>query len=169
METKATGWREWLVRALLLALLLFLLRTDDHRLSPATAAAASHLFALEEWIVENVEDKWRHRARRLLPTQGLSREDQVERMEELFQVQEEVRSIRRDIARAAATDTVQDRETLDSSNAASRRCSNAGTPCETTSRSFWRASWPPSSRRSDSGAGQGCSRSSSRPSTFGST
>ena len=113
METKATGWREWLVRALLLALLLFLLRTDDHRLSPATAAAASHLFALEEWIVENVEDKWRHRARRLLPTQGLSREDQVERMEELFQVQEEVRSIRRDIARAAATDTVQDRETLD--------------------------------------------------------
>ena len=114
METKATGWREWLVRALLLALLLFLLRTDDHRLSPATAAAASHLFALEEWIVENVEDKWRHRARRLLPTQGLSREDQVERMEELFQVQEEVRSIRRDIARAAATDTVQDRETLDS-------------------------------------------------------
>ena len=55
------------------------------------------------------------------------------------------------------------------SSAVSRRCSNAGTPCETTWRSSWRASWPPSSRRPGSGAAPGCSRPSSRPSTFGST
>ena len=113
METNATGWRGWLVRVLLLALLLFLLRTDDHHLSPATAAASAHLFALEEWIVENMEDKWRHKARRLLPLLGLSREEQIERMEELFRVQEEVRAIRRDIARAAALGAPHDREALD--------------------------------------------------------
>ena len=114
METKATGWRGWLVRALLLALLLFLLRTDAHHLSPATAAASAHLFALEEWIVENMEDKWRHKVRRLLPVLSLSREEQIERMEELFDIQVEVRAIRRDVARAAALDTPHDRETLDS-------------------------------------------------------
>ena len=113
MDTNATGWRGWLLRALLLALFLVLLRTDDHRLSPATDAASAHLFAVEEWIVENMEDKWRHKARRLLPTQGLSRDEQIERMDELFEVQEDVRSIRRSIARAAATDTALDRETMD--------------------------------------------------------
>ena len=113
MRTKSMGWRVWLVRVLLLALLLFLLRTDDHHLSPATAAASAHLFALEEWVVDNVADKWRHSARRLLPTQGLSREEQVERMEELFRVQAEVRSIRRHVAHAAAADTPHDREALD--------------------------------------------------------
>ena len=102
METNATGWRGWLVRALLLALLLVLLRTDAHHLSPATASASAHLFALEEWIVENMEDKWRHKVRRLLPVLSLSREEQIERMEELFEIQVEVRSIRRDVARAAA-------------------------------------------------------------------
>ena len=113
MDTNATGWRGWLLRALLLALFLVLLRTDDHRLSPATDAASAHLFAVEEWIVENMEDKWRHKARRLLPTQGLSRDEQIERMDELFEVQEDVRSIRRSTARAAATDTALDRETMD--------------------------------------------------------
>ena len=113
MTTKSIGWRGWLVRVLLLALFLFLLRTDDHHLSPATAAASAHLFALEEWIVENVEDKWRHRARRLVPPLRLSREEQVERMEELFQVQQDVRAIRWDIARAAATGTAHDRDTLE--------------------------------------------------------
>ena len=115
MDTNATGWRGWLVRALLLALLLFLLRTDAHHLSPATAAASAHLFALEEWVVENMEDKWRHKARRLLPVLALSREEKIERMEELFELQEEVRAIRRDIARAAATGAPSDREALDAS------------------------------------------------------
>ena len=113
MDTNATGWRGWLLRALLLAVFLFLLRTDDHRLSPATAAASAHLFALEEWIVENMEDKWRHKVRRLLPLLDLSREEKLDRMEELFQVQEDVRSIRRDIARAAATGAALDRDTMD--------------------------------------------------------
>ena len=113
MQTNATGWRGWLVRALLLAFLLVLLRTDDHHLSPATAAASAHLFAIEEWIIENMEDKWRHKVRRLLPILSLSREQQIERMEELFDIQVEVRAIRRDIARAAATGAPHDRETLD--------------------------------------------------------
>ncbi len=115
MDTNATGWRGWLVRALLLALLLFLLRTDDHHLSPATAAASAHLFALEEWVVENMEDKWRHKVRRLLPVLDLSREEKIERMDELFELQEEVRVIRRDIARAAAGGAPSDREALDAS------------------------------------------------------
>ena len=113
MDTNATGWRGWLLRALLLALLLVLLRTDDHHLSPATAAASAHLFAIEEWIIENMEDKWRHKVRRLLPILDLSREEQIERMEELFDLQVEVRAIRRDIARAAATGAPHDGDTLD--------------------------------------------------------
>lgn len=113
MDTNATGWRGWLGRALLLALLLVLLRTDDHHLSPATAAASAHLFAIEEWIIENMEDKWRHKVRGLLPILSLSRDEQIERMEELFEIQSEVRAIRSDIARAAATNTPHDRETLD--------------------------------------------------------
>ncbi len=85
--------------AFFLALLLFLVAGDALRLTPVELASAPYRYALLEWELSHLPDKWAHKLQSLLPMGPLGPGSRAERLEELqlyFRLGQEIRSLERE-------------------------------------------------------------------------
>ena len=88
---------------LVVLLLAFLLTGDTLRLNPAQKVALPHHYSLVSWEVSNFLSKWTHRLAGFFPwTSGPDLEGR-ELVEEYFRLGDEVRRLRGEINRAAAS------------------------------------------------------------------
>ena len=91
-------------RYLLLVLVLsVLLAADAPRLNPAEEAAFRHHFSLTSWEARNILTKWSHRLGTYLPWRSQPELKGRALVEEYLRLGSEVRRLRGEIARAAAT------------------------------------------------------------------
>ncbi|MCE2404221.1 MAG: hypothetical protein J4F43_03580 [Dehalococcoidia bacterium] len=82
--------------AFFLALLLFLVAGDALRLSPVELASAPYRYALLEWEISHLPDKWAHKLRSVLPLGSGSRQERLEDLQHYFRLSQEIRSLERE-------------------------------------------------------------------------
>ena len=97
---------KWTVMALLALTILFASKDALH-LNPAQQAAAPYTYDLVQWHAANFLSKWVHRLGRALPGRSLSQEEKHQRVQEYFQLGQELSQIRSQRSEAAA-ETDQD-------------------------------------------------------------
>ncbi len=110
--------------AFFLALLLFLVAGDALRLSPVELASAPYRYALLEWEISHVPDKWAHKLRSILPMGPGSRGERLEDLQRYFRLGQEIRSLEREqeqIRIRAGLGAVEGREEADRGAALSER------------------------------------------------
>ena len=113
--------------AFFLALLLFLVAGDALRLSPVELASAPYRYALLEWEISHLPDKWAHKLRSLLPMGPLgpgSREARLEELQRYFRLGQEIQSLERELEQIRIRDgpeAVEGREEADRAAALSER------------------------------------------------
>ena len=82
--------------AFFLALLLVVVAGDALRLSPVELASAPYRYALLEWEMSHLPDKWAHKLRSILPWGSGSREERLEDLQRYFRLSQEIRSLERE-------------------------------------------------------------------------
>ena len=106
MRYKLRKLLKWTVMALLALTILFASRDALH-LNPVQSAAAPYTYDLVQWHAANFLSKWVHRLGRALPGRSLSEEEKHQRVQEYFQLGQELSGLRSQLKQAAA-ETGQD-------------------------------------------------------------